>query len=308
MNKLIIASRGSDLAITQAEFARTQINKLYPELLIEIIKIKTKGDIFTKKKISDIGGKGLFIKELQLALMNHDADIAIHSLKDMSIHPSDNFITPVVFARIDSSDCFISNNYESINAMPNGATIGSSSLRRTHFIKHFYPHINIKLLRGNVNTRLEKLDNSEYDAIILATAGVKRLNLTHRIRQQFETNHCIPAIGQGVIAIEMLASRLDLMLLLNPLEDIDTFLVVKIEAEIGRLLNVDCGSAIGIHAIIKYDDNIYLDIMYVNDACRQFCHISIFDHKNNYLKLIELAIEQLMEYGVKDIKLPIVAF
>lgn len=300
MLKLRIVSRNSPLAIAQAEIVKQEIYELYPETAVEIIGITTAGDKILDKTLDKIGGKGLFIKELQHCLINGEADLAVHSLKDVPMSQTSEFIIPAVLKRIDVTDCFVSNAYDKLDNLPSGAVVGTSSARRIALLKHYYPLLEVKMLRGNVQTRLAKLDSGGYDGIILASAGLKRLGLEHRIRQSLDTKLFVPAIGQGALAIEIMSNRLDLMLLLAKLDDEDTCVAVETEREVGRLLGVDCGVPIGVYANIS-GDIINLSAMVANNERNKFIVASVSDVKHNYLNLAHSLVVELKYKGVDDL-------
>lgn len=234
----------------QANHVAALLNKLYPEIPTRIIGIKTDGDRILDKSLNKIGGKGLFVKELEHSLINEEADLAVHSLKDLPAKLVSEFELAAVLPREDASDAFLSNNFLTLESMPNGAIIGTSSVRRIAFLKKYYSGLETKLLRGNIDTRLNKLDSGEYDGIILATAGLKRLGLEHRITQKLAIDKFIPAIAQGALAIEILANNNELRQLLMPLNDNNTFVTVTVEREIGYYLGASCSVPIAVHAII----------------------------------------------------------
>jgi hydroxymethylbilane synthase len=255
-NKLTIVSRTSSLAMWQAEFVKKQLNKLHPDLDINILGVVTTGDKILDKSLDKIGGKGLFIKELEKKLLDHEADIAVHSLKDVSVNVDPNFIVSTILQREDPRDAFISTQYDSIKQMPKGSIIGTSSARRIAQLKHYHPSLQTKLLRGNINTRLNKLENNEFDAIILASAGVTRLGLEHKIKQYLDSSLYVPAIGQGALAIEILASQKNqLDHILAPLHDKTTAFNVKLERQIGKLLNASCSTPLGVYVSVNQTGN-----------------------------------------------------
>jgi hydroxymethylbilane synthase len=200
--KLRIATRESRLALWQANWVRDKILLESPELDVYLVPMTTEGDQKLDRSLSDIGGKGLFIKELEQALLDHRADIAVHSMKDLTTEFPTSLVLSVIMERDDPNDALVSNQYSNLNELPDGAVIGTSSLRRMSHLRHFFPNLKIKNLRGNLDTRLRKLDDGEYDAIILAVAGLKRLGLKERISQVIPHSVMLPAIAQGVIGIE----------------------------------------------------------------------------------------------------------
>ena len=236
MKILKIATRNSPLALWQAEHVKQKLTDLYPELKVELVSMTTEGDRFLDAPLIAVGGKGLFIKELEQALLNNDADIAVHSMKDVTIDLPEGMALPVIMQREDTSDVLVSNNYRQIDDIPQGGIVGTSSLRRQSQIKAFRPDLNIKDLRGNVGTRLRKLDDGEYDAIVLAAAGVKRLGLNERIAQFIPHSQILPAIGQGAIGIECRAGDQEVLNTIAPLNDQMTQLCVQAERAFSRRL------------------------------------------------------------------------
>lgn len=203
MTKLLrIATRTSPLAMWQAEHVASRLQALYPDLQVEMVGMVTRGDKILDSPLSKIGGKGLFVKELEVGMLEGTADIAVHSMKDVPMEFPEGLHLPVVLQREDPRDAFVSNRYQTLDELPEGAIVGTSSLRRQTQIRAKYPHLQIRDLRGNVNTRLAKLDNGDYDAIILAAAGLIRLNFQARITAYLSTEQSLPAIGQGAIGIE----------------------------------------------------------------------------------------------------------
>jgi hydroxymethylbilane synthase len=238
--RLVIASRESRLAMWQAEHVRDRLRQLYPDCTVEILGMTTEGDRVLDRALAEIGGKGLFIKELEVALLERRADLAVHSLKDVPMELDPAFALPVIMKREDPRDAFVSNTFAGLEQMPAGARVGTSSLRRASQIRHRYPHLTVQGLRGNVNTRLAKLDAGEHDAIILAAAGLKRLGLANRIRAVVTPDESLPAAGQGALGIETLAGRDDLAAWLAPLADARTRAEVSAERAVSRALGGSC--------------------------------------------------------------------
>lgn len=251
MKILKIATRNSPLALWQAEHVKQQLIELHPDLSVELVSMTTEGDRFLDAPLIAVGGKGLFIKELEQALLNGEADIAVHSMKDVTIDLPDELAMPVILKREDVRDVFISNNYKQIEDLPDGAVLGTSSLRRQSQIKALRPGIELKDLRGNVGTRLRKLDDGEYDAIMLAAAGIIRLGLKERITQLIPESVLLPAIGQGAIGIECRAGDTDVHELIAPLNDRETSLCVETERAFSRRLFGGCQLPIAGQASIK---------------------------------------------------------
>lgn len=251
MNTLKIATRNSPLALWQAEHVKQQLIGIHSDLNVELVSMTTEGDRFLDAPLVAVGGKGLFIKELEQALLNGEADIAVHSMKDVTIDLPDELAIPVIMKREDVRDVFISNNYKQIEDLPDDAVLGTSSLRRQSQVKALHPEIQLKDLRGNVGTRLRKLDDGEYDAIMLAAAGIIRLGLKERITQLIPESILLPAIGQGAIGIECRAGDMDIQKLIAPLNDQDTSLCVETERAFSRRLFGGCQLPIAGQASIK---------------------------------------------------------
>ncbi|SME94141.1 hydroxymethylbilane synthase [Pseudogulbenkiania subflava] len=253
MDKIVIASRESKLAMWQAEHIKARLEQLYPQLAVEILGMTTQGDQILDKTLSKIGGKGLFVKELELALQEGRADLAVHSIKDVPMNLPEGFTLAAICEREDPRDAFVSNTYASLSELPDGAVVGTSSLRRESQLRARFPRLVIKPLRGNVQTRLRKLDDGEFDAIILAAAGLKRLELTDRIRCELAPSESLPAVGQGALGIEIRADRADLMQLLAPLDHADTHACVSAERALSRVLGGSCQIPLGGFATLSDD-------------------------------------------------------
>ncbi|MCP1660662.1 hydroxymethylbilane synthase [Neisseria perflava] len=238
--KLVIASRESLLAMWQAEHIQARLQNLYPDCEVSILGMTTRGDQILDKTLSKIGGKGLFIKELEQALQEGRADLAVHSIKDVPMDLPEGFALAAIGERASPFDAFVSNQYARLEDLPKGAVVGTSSLRREAQLRARYPHLVIKPLRGNVQTRLGKLDKGEYDAIILATAGLQRLGLDERIRLILSEADSLPAAGQGALGIEIAASRNDLLEVLKPLNHDVTHACVTAERALARALGGSC--------------------------------------------------------------------
>lgn len=239
-SKLIIASRESRLAMWQAEHVRTRLQKLYPQCVVEILGMTTQGDRILDRTLSKVGGKGLFVKELEIAMAERRADLAVHSLKDVPMELPEGFSLAAVLEREDPRDAFVSNKYASLDELPDGAVVGTSSLRRQALIAARYPNLEIRPLRGNLDTRLGKLDRGEYAAIILAAAGLIRLGLQNRIRAFIEPEFNLPAPGQGAMAIEVPSDRHDLFPLFAPLNHAPTAQAVNAERTVSRVFGGSC--------------------------------------------------------------------
>ncbi len=224
----------------QAENVRARLLELYPHSTVEILGMTTRGDQILDRTLSKVGGKGLFVKELEVAMEEGRADLAVHSLKDVPMELPEGFALAAVLEREDPRDAFVSNDHASLAALPAGAVVGTSSLRRQALISARYPHLVIQPLRGNLDTRLGKLDRGDYAAIILAAAGLKRLGLASRIRAFIEPEDSLPAPGQGAMAIEIRAGRPELVDLLAPLNHADTEHAVRAERQLSRSFGGSC--------------------------------------------------------------------
>lgn len=251
-SKLIrIASRESRLAMVQSEWTAAKLRTLYPNAKVEIIGMTTKGDQILDKPLAQIGGKGLFIKELETALEEDRADIAVHSMKDVPMTLPPGFSAVIVGEREDVRDAFVSNRYDSIDSLPQGATVGTSSLRRESQLRFRRPDLKIEALRGNVNTRLAKLDAGNFDAIILAAAGLKRLGFNDRVRESLSPEQYLPAIAQGALGIEYQTARADVADWLAPFANENTTAIINAERAFGRALTASCDVPLGAQATLK---------------------------------------------------------
>ncbi|MWN90574.1 hydroxymethylbilane synthase [Gilliamella sp. Pra-s65] len=248
-----IATRKSPLALWQANFVKQQLLAAHPHLTVELIPMVTKGDIMLDSPLSKIGGKGLFVKQLEQAILNNDADIAVHSIKDIPTEFPEGLTLATICKRGDVRDAFISNKYSSISELPDGAIIGTSSLRRQCQLRAKYPHLQIKDLRGNIGTRLAKLDNQEYDAIILASVGLKRLELENRIKQYIDTDLILPAVGQGAIGIETRTDDKKILDILSVLDDKNSRVCIQAERAMNKALQGGCQVPIACYSQLSND-------------------------------------------------------
>ncbi|WP_373997130.1 hydroxymethylbilane synthase [Duganella vulcania] len=259
---LVIASRESRLAMWQAEHVRARLTLLYPQCDIKIVGMSTKGDQILDRTLSKVGGKGLFVKELEVAMAEGRADLAVHSLKDVPMELPEGFALAAVLEREDPRDAFVSNDYASLDELPAGAVVGTSSLRRQSLIAARYPQLVIKPLRGNLDTRLGKLDRGDYAAIILAAAGLKRLGLPERIRALLDPADSLPAAGQGAMAIEIAERNdgIDLMALLAPLNHEATAQAVTAERKVSKVFGGSCQVPLAAYATVA-DGQMHLRAM-----------------------------------------------
>jgi hydroxymethylbilane synthase len=255
--KLVIATRQSALAMWQAEYVRDRLRALHPSCVVELLGVTTEGDRILDVPLSAIGGKGLFIKELELAMLEGRADLAVHSLKDVPMVVPEGFTLAAIMAREDPRDAFVANEHKTLAGLPSGSIVGTSSLRREAQLRERFPHLVVKPLRGNVNTRLRKLDEGQYVAIILAVAGLKRLGFAQRIRELLNPALSMPAIGQGALAVECLTDREDLVSTLSALGDASTTLAVSAERAFGTRLGGDCRAPLAAFATMR-DGELWL--------------------------------------------------
>ncbi len=246
--KLVIASRESALAMWQAEHIQARLQALYPETEVTILGMTTTGDQILDSPLARIGGKGLFVKELEQALADGRADLAVHSMKDVPMHLPLGFALAAIGEREDPRDAFVSNNYPNLESLPAGSIVGTSSLRRQSQLQARFPALKVESLRGNLQTRLRKLDEGQYAAIILAAAGLKRLGLEDRIREAIDPDQSIPAVGQGALGIEINAERHDLLDILAPLNHAETAACVEAERGMSRALAGSCQVPLGAFA------------------------------------------------------------
>ena len=248
---LKIATRQSPLALWQANYVKDRLQQLYPDLTIELVPMVTKGDVILDSPLAKIGGKGLFVKELENALLNKEADIAVHSMKDVPMQFPEGLGLAVICQREDPRDAFVSHSYRTFAELPQGAVVGTSSLRRQCQLKALRPDLDIRSLRGNVGTRLSKLDNGDYDAIILASAGLIRLGLADRIASFIDVEQSLPAAGQGAVGIECRTDDMQVKALLAPLADAETTYCVRAERAMNNHLQGGCQVPIGGYAILQ---------------------------------------------------------
>ncbi|AZR83078.1 MULTISPECIES: hydroxymethylbilane synthase [Piscirickettsiaceae] len=254
---LRIATRKSPLAMWQAEFVKAELEKAHPGLTVELLPMSTKGDKILDVPLAKIGGKGLFTKELEDRMIAGEADIAVHSMKDVPMELPEGFALGAILERHEPTDAFVSNHYERFDDLPQGAVLGTSSLRRKAQLMAARPDLVVKDLRGNVGTRLGKLDAGEYDAIVLATSGLKRLELDERIRHELAPETCLPAVSQGTLGIEYFEKEDDVLALIQVLNHRDTEIRTRAERAMNHRLEGGCQVPIGVYAELEGDE-IYL--------------------------------------------------
>ena len=251
MKRLIIATRRSRLALWQAEHVKRLLEERHAGLAVALLPMTTRGDELIDKRLDQAGGKGLFVKELENAMAEGRADLAVHSMKDVPAELPPGFILAAITAREDPRDAFISNRFSSLKSMPDGSSVGTSSLRRAAQIAERHPQLESRLLRGNVETRLAKLDRGEYDAVVLAVAGLVRLGLAARITSRLELDESLPAPGQGALGIECLQARADVAETISSLNDEQTAQCVRAERAVSRALGGNCSLPLAAYAESK---------------------------------------------------------
>ena len=266
--KVRIATRKSALALWQAEHVASLLKALPGVEAVELVPLSTRGDEILDRSLQKIGGKGLFIKELEVAMQEGRADIAVHSMKDVPADMPEGFCIAAILERANYADAFVAADVATIADLPVGAKIGSSSLRRQAQLKMLRDDLVVEPLRGNVNTRLAKLDNGDYDAIILAAAGLERLGLAHHIRHEFSPEEMLPAAAQGVIGVECLADNTDLRDVLASLDHEKTVLTTRAERAIARTLAASCQSPVATHAVIAGEQMTVTALVAMPDGSR----------------------------------------
>jgi len=300
ISNIRIATRESPLALWQAEHVRTSLIRHHPGLSVELVAMTTQGDRILDTPLATVGGKGLFIKELEHALLNGTADIAVHSMKDVTVDIPDGLALPVIMKRADHRDVFISNRFQSLDELPEGACIGTSSLRRQCQIRAYRPDLLLKDLRGNVGTRLRKLDEDQFDGIVLAAAGVIRLGFDYRIREYMELEIMLSAIGQGAIGIEMRANDPEVLNIIQPLDDELTKIQLTAERAFSRRLYGGCQLPIAAYAQIE-GDQLNLRGLVANPDGKTVIYDELDGSKNNAEVLgLQLA-ETLLNKGADAI-------
>ncbi|TGV06195.1 hydroxymethylbilane synthase [Alcaligenaceae bacterium 429] len=299
-DQLIIATRASRLALWQAEFVRDSLQTLYPTCKVELLSMTTRGDQILDRTLSKVGGKGLFIKELEVALLEGKAHLAVHSLKDVPFDLQSPFALPVIMKREDPRDAFVSNHYASLADLPEGAVVGTASLRREAQIRERYPHLNIKPLRGNLDTRLGKLDNGDYDAIILAAAGLIRLGLGERIRSLLSPEDSLPSAGQGALGIEIMEANVELQALLAPLACAESTARALAERTVSRLLGGSCQVPMAAYATIE-NDQLHLRALVAEPDGSRIIRAEARGNADDAVALGTQVANALLADGAKDI-------
>ncbi len=300
LSTLIIASRKSPLAMVQSHIIKDALNQLYPELKISILSMTTEGDRKLEGILADKGGKGLFVKELETALLQKKADIAVHSTKDMPIVQPQGLEIHTYFKRHDPRDAFVSNTYDALKTLPAGAVVGTSSLRRQCLLKNLRPDIEIKVLRGNVQTRLRKLDEGEFDAIILAASGLERQNLTHRITEYFSPERFIPAPTQGILCIECRSDDIKTKHLIAPLADPTSTFQAQAERSLNAALQGGCQVPIGAYALSE-GNQLTLEAMVGSPDGKTIIRAKASAYQNHACELGETVAMDLKSQGAESI-------
>lgn len=294
--RLVIATRASRLALWQAEHVRDRLQHLYPHCEVNLLTMTTRGDQILDRSLSKVGGKGLFVKELETALLDGRADLAVHSLKDVPVDMQSPFALAVTLERDDPRDAFVSNDYASLGDLPAGAVVGTSSLRREAQLRQAYPHLKVQPLRGNLDTRLGKLDQGDYAAIILAAAGLRRLGLASRIRSCLDVGLSLPAAGQGALGIEIIDSRQDLRDILAPLADIDTTACAVAERAVSRVLGGSCQVPLAAFAQVQ-DSTISIRALVAEPDGSRVLRAQVTGPVASAEQLGEQAAQQLLDQG-----------
>ncbi|ABN74104.1 hydroxymethylbilane synthase [Actinobacillus pleuropneumoniae] len=297
---LRIATRQSPLALWQANFVKDELEKRFPELSVELVTMVTKGDVILDTPLAKIGGKGLFVKELELALLENRADIAVHSMKDVPMTFPEGLGLAVICEREDPRDAFVSNKYQNLDELPAGAVVGTSSLRRQCQLMAKYPHLEVKSLRGNVGTRLSKLDNGEYDAIILASAGLIRLGMPERIRSFISVEQSLPAAGQGAVGIETRVNDERVLNYLATLNHNPTACCVIAERAMNTRLQGGCQVPIGGFATLNGNEITLNALVGALDGSNIIRASGVADRENAEQLGISVA-EQLLAQGADKI-------
>lgn len=297
---LTIATRESPLALWQASWVKQRLESYHPGLVVHLLGLTTTADNMLATPLYKVGGKGLFVKELEEALLTGRADIAVHSMKDVPMNLPNGLALPVMCEREDPRDAFVSNHFSSLDQLPKNAVIGTSSLRRQSQILALRPDLKTAFLRGNVNTRLAKLDDEEYAAIILAAAGLKRLGVSDRIRSYLTLEQSLPAAGQGVMGIECRENDERVQTLIAPLNDVESFACVSAERAMCRYLNGGCHTPIAAYAEIAHDQVKLRGLVATTDGVKilRAEAISSFDAVE---ALGVTAAKDLLQQGAQDI-------
>ncbi|MDR1460123.1 MAG: hydroxymethylbilane synthase [Campylobacteraceae bacterium] len=301
MKELIIATRGSKLALWQSRYIKAKLEERYPNINVRLNIMKTKGDKILDTPLAKIGGKGLFTKELEDAMLKGEAHIAVHSLKDVPVIFPKGLMLGAITKREDVRDAMLSQKYENIDALPKNAVVGTTSLRRRMQLLHVRPDLTIKNLRGNINTRIEKLKKGEFDAVILAAAGIKRLELENEVKyfSPLDTDFMIPAMGQAALGIEAVDSA-EILEIIDFLNDDDCVVETRVERDFVKKLEGGCQVPIGVNA--KTDKNsIYVKAVVGLPNGKELLHVKIETNRENYKNAGNELADIIIAKGAKNI-------
>ena len=297
---LRIATRKSPLAMWQALHIQARLEAMHEGLVVEILGMTTRGDKILDTPLAKVGGKGLFVKELEVAMLEDRADLAVHSMKDVPVEFPDNLGLHAICEREDPRDAFVSNQYKNLAELPEGARVGTCSLRRQCQIKEKRPDLKILELRGNVNSRLAKLDDGQFDAIILAASGLKRLDMQHRITSEIEPEISLPAVGQGALGIECRNDDTETQVLIAGLNDADTWTRVQAERSMNNRLEGGCQVPIAGYAELK-GDQIWLRGLVGEPDGTQIVRDEVSGSREDAVELGKQLADKLLEQGAKSI-------
>lgn len=302
MKKIVIATRSSKLALWQSEYVKTQLNKYYPDIEVELKSFATRADKILDVPLAKIGGKGLFTKELEIALLNKEADIAVHSLKDVPVNFEKGFVLAALSQRFDPRDAFLSEKYVSIEELPQNAVVGTTSLRRRLEIKLLRPDIVLKDLRGNINTRIAKLKAGEYDAIILAATGVQKLQIEDEVKYftPISTKQMIPSMGQATLGIETLDNP-ELVELLSVLHDKNAEIESTIERDFVRTLEGGCQVPIGVKATIIDENSVDVSAIVGMPDGSEYIKEELIANIKDYKTIGNTLAQRFIDQGAKEL-------
>lgn len=297
-DSIIIATRESPLALWQAEHVQALLRERYPEKDVKLLGMTTKGDQILDKTLSKIGGKGLFVKELEVAMQEGSAHLAVHSLKDVPMELPEGFVLAAVSSREDPRDAFVSPRYETLESMPAGSVVGTASLRRELMLRSKFPHLVVKPVRGNVGTRLRKLDSGEYDALIMASAGLKRLGLEERIREIISDEISLPSPGQGALGLECLANDEKTREAVAFINDEQTRACCLAERAVSRALGGSCQVPLAAYATIA-DSTMRLRALIGDHTTGELVATEQTGPWTEYERLASEAVEALLKQGAR---------
>lgn len=298
-DKIVIATRESPLALWQAEHVQDLLSNRYPDKCVELLGITTKGDRILDKTLSKIGGKGLFVKELETAMQEGEAHLAVHSLKDVPMQLPEGFVLAAVSTREDPRDAFVSGRYETLENMPAGAVVGTASLRRELMLRSKFPHLIVKPVRGNVGTRLKKLDSGEFDALIMASAGLKRLGLESRIREIISDEISLPSPGQGALGIECLETDTDTRQAVAFINDEKTRACCLAERAVSRALGGSCQVPLAAYATIDEEGMMRLRALVGDHTTGETAYTEQKGPWSQSQRLAQKAVQALLDQGAQ---------